>query len=210
MNTQEHEQRHGYGADTFGAPGGAPAVIDLPAEYGEDGVVLMPRDPHWAFAYWEITPGREEALRRTYGDRFQGAEVQLRVYEFQPAHPDAVTSTIPIPVRERVGSWYLHLGAPGHQFQVEIGYLLKDGEFVGVARSNRVELPPVDISDEMDADWVIVEEDFRTLFQSVRKELVGTGSLEAYLVREDWMKALRARLEGEAASGWVGSPGVRP
>ena len=30
-------------------------LADLPSGYGESRVVLMPRDPQWAYAYWDVS-----------------------------------------------------------------------------------------------------------------------------------------------------------
>ncbi|QYO62635.1 Rho termination factor N-terminal domain-containing protein [Leptolyngbya sp. 7M] len=49
---------------------GGPLVVvdeglpDLPAGYGDSRIVLMPRDPQWAYAYWDIpNEHKEECLR---------------------------------------------------------------------------------------------------------------------------------------------------
>ena len=182
--------------------------VSLPCEYGEDGVVLLARDPYWVFTYWEISTAKENALKTELGERFQGGEIQLRVYKFSPSAKELLLNTITIPVRVRVGSWYILLGTPGSMFQAEIGYLLTNGTFLTVAKSNIIELPPLDISNDIDGDWMIVEEDFKTLFKSMKKELTDGGSLESYIMREDWLKELKSRLKGEAASDLVGSPGL--
>lgn len=208
MIDSKKEEQLGYSSiDTTHSPK-VDVLVTLPDEYGEDGVVILARDPYWAFTYWEISNAKEALLKTELGERFQGAEIQLRVYEFASHTARQVVNTITVPVRVRVGSWYLLLGTPGSSFQAEIGYLLTDGTFVSAARSNKIELPHDDISSDIDGDWMIVEEDFKTLFKTMKKELTGSGSLESYIMREDWMKELKSRLKGEAASGLVGSPGL--
>lgn len=49
---------------------------DLPAGYGESRIVLMPRDPQWAYAYWDIPSEHKEELRRQ-----GGARLALRFYD---------------------------------------------------------------------------------------------------------------------------------
>lgn len=40
---------------------------DLPSGYGESRIVLMPRDPQWAYAYWDIPAEHKDDLRRQGG-----------------------------------------------------------------------------------------------------------------------------------------------
>ncbi|NJL49566.1 MAG: DUF4912 domain-containing protein, partial [Leptolyngbyaceae cyanobacterium SM2_5_2] len=37
---------------------------DLPSGYGESRIVLMPRDPQWAYCYWDVPLEQKEDLRR--------------------------------------------------------------------------------------------------------------------------------------------------
>lgn len=208
MTQQTNEERFGYLNRPDTGDSQVAARVILPDAYGEDGVVLLARDPYWAFTYWEISLAKENALKVELGERFQEAEIQLRIYEYTSPNEIKVANTIIVPVHVRVGSWYLLLGVPGCRFQAEIGYLLTDGTFLTVTKSNIVELPPLDISSDIDGDWMIVEEDFKTLFKSMKKELTAGGSLESYIMREEWLKELKSRLKGEAASGLIGNPGL--
>ena len=47
-----------------GRPAGGGAEHTLPASYGSDRIVLMARDPYWAFAYWELTEGGRRSVDR--------------------------------------------------------------------------------------------------------------------------------------------------
>ena len=49
---------------------------DLPAGYGESRIVLMPRDPQWAYTYWDIPNDHKEDLRRQGGQ-----QLALRIYD---------------------------------------------------------------------------------------------------------------------------------
>jgi uncharacterized protein len=37
---------------------------EIPGGYAESRIVLLPRDPQWAFAYWDITAEHKHELRR--------------------------------------------------------------------------------------------------------------------------------------------------
>jgi len=61
--------------------GGTLADVDeglavLPDGYGESRIVLIPRDPQWAYAYWDVPNEHKEELRRQGGQK-----LALRFYD---------------------------------------------------------------------------------------------------------------------------------
>ena len=58
-----------------------PEPGDLPAAYGVDRLVLVPRDPWWLFAFWEIAPATREVARGALGADADEARPMLRVYD---------------------------------------------------------------------------------------------------------------------------------
>ena len=51
-------------------------LMDLPNGYGESRIVMLPRDPQWAYAYWDISNDRKEELRRQGGQ-----QLALRLFD---------------------------------------------------------------------------------------------------------------------------------
>ncbi len=51
-------------------------IGDLPAGYGESRIVLLPRDPQWAYTYWDVPNEHKEELRRQGGQ-----QLALRIYD---------------------------------------------------------------------------------------------------------------------------------
>lgn len=204
-----YEKLEASNHDKFSVERSLPVEVSLPCEYGEDCVVLMAIDPYWVFSYWEISAATEKEFMEKLGDTFQGAEIRLLIHELSHDAREQVVNTISIPVKMRIGNWYLYLGAPLHLFQGEIGYLLSDGTFVSLAQSNYIELPPDNISDKVDSDWLIVEEDFTTMGHLIKKELTGSSSLESYIIRPEFMRQLKERLEKEGASHFLFSSALK-
>src|SRR3990172_6233590 len=65
------------GTDTLLEPG-----KPLPDTYGDNCLVIMPRDPLCLFAYWEATADRLDALRDQAGrETWQTGQATLRVYD---------------------------------------------------------------------------------------------------------------------------------
>ena len=134
---------------------------DLPAGYGESRIVLMPRDPQWAYTYWDIPNEHKEELRRQGGQ-----QLALRLYdvtdiniEYQSPH-----SIQEYPSDELAREWYLPMPVSDRDYVVDIGYRCADGRWLVLARSAPVRVPPVYPSDWIEDQFVTVswEEDLRS------------------------------------------------
>jgi uncharacterized protein len=128
-------------------------LADLPSGYGDSRIVLMPRDPQWAYAYWDIPNDHKEELRRQGGQ-----QLALRIYdvtdislEYQSAH-----SVQEYPCDELAREWYLPMPVSDREYTVDIGYRCADGRWLVLARSAPVRVPPV-----YPSDWI--EDHFLTI-----------------------------------------------
>ncbi|NJP10060.1 MAG: DUF4912 domain-containing protein [Leptolyngbyaceae cyanobacterium RU_5_1] len=131
--------------------GGSLAAVDeglpdLPDGYGESRIVLMPRDPQWAYAYWDISNEHKQELRRQGGQ-----QIALRIYDvtdvnlaFQAAH-----SIQEYPCDEMAREWYLPIPVSDRDYVMDIGYRCADGRWLLLARSAPVRIPPI-----YPSDWI--------------------------------------------------------
>jgi hypothetical protein len=135
-------------------------LSDLPGGYGESRIVLMPRDPQWAYAYWDIPHSHKEELRSQ-----GGARLALRFYDvtdinlsYQSPH-----SLQQYECDEMAREWYLPIPVSDRDYVVEIGYLCNDGRWLILARSTPVHIPPVYPSDWIEDHFMTVDwqEDLR-------------------------------------------------
>ncbi|MFW6264340.1 MAG: DUF4912 domain-containing protein [Cyanobacteriota bacterium] len=133
---------------------------DLPEGYGESRIVLMPRDPQWSYAYWDIPNEHKEELRRQGGQ-----QLALRLYdvtdislEYQSPH-----SVQEYPCDELAREWYLPIPVSDRDYVVEIGYRCPDGRWLKLASSAPVRVPPVYPSDWIEDHFITVnwEEELR-------------------------------------------------
>jgi uncharacterized protein len=136
-------------------------LADLPGGYGESRVVLMPRDPQWSYAYWDIPNDHKEELRRQGGQ-----QLALRIYdvtdinlEYQAPH-----SVQEYPCDELAREWYLPMPVSDRDYVVDIGYRCADGRWLVLARSAPVHVPPVYPSDWIEDQFITVnwDEDLRS------------------------------------------------
>ncbi len=130
----------------------------LPTRYNEDRVTLFVRDPHWCFAWWELTSVSRARLAvppdRAPVLRFY--DVTRLVWDGRNHH-----EARDIVVHTDVGDWYVELGRPGASFIAELGLRDDGGRFVAVARSNRVDMPRAGPSPDVDPAWPPIADDPR-------------------------------------------------
>lgn len=135
-------------------------LADLPAGYGESRIVLLPRDPQWAYTYWDVSNEHKEELRRQGGQ-----QLALRIYdvtdinlEYQSPH-----SIQEYRCDELAREWYLPVPVSDRDYVIDIGYRCADGRWLILARSAPVHVPPVYPSDWIEDVFITVnfEEDLQ-------------------------------------------------
>lgn len=100
--------------------------------------------PGQGFAYWRMQLGWVEELGRSRGGRWNGSRPILRLYDtsyiqFNGLNAHRVQDES-LPGLE--GSLFFNLGTPGTWQIGEVGFLLRDGEFIPAARSPAVPFAP--------------------------------------------------------------------
>ena len=55
---------------------------NLPLYYGKDCLVLLPRDPYWLFAYWEISIPTRQRFEAEFHKPWDSLQLLLRVYRY--------------------------------------------------------------------------------------------------------------------------------
>jgi len=135
----------------------------VPKEYGDDRLVLMTRDPFVVHAYWEVTPARLERERAWFG---WGSKLCVRIYDITGVQFDGRNAIgyFDQELPERTGNWYFDLGRPNHSFCADLGLLSPEGRFLTLIRSNYVTMPPDGVSEEIDEEWMLADEEFLKLY----------------------------------------------
>jgi len=110
---------------------------ELPQEYGETRIVLQIRDPHWAYAYWEVP--RVELKR---------IELEVGIFEFAHSHFVLRLHNVSegfsqeIKLSEHARNWYIYLENSQTVYQVELGMQSPSEGYTFIALSNLVQTPP--------------------------------------------------------------------
>ncbi len=131
-------------------------IGDLPDGYGATRIVLMPRDPQWAYAYWDV-PNEHKMELRSQG----GQQLAIRLYDATDINlaTQAPHSVQEFPCDELAREWYLPIPVSDRDYIAEIGYRCADGRWLTLARSLPVHVPPTYPSDWVADQFVTVDWD---------------------------------------------------
>jgi len=173
-------------------------VPELPARYNEDRLVLLVRDPWWAYAWWEITDATFERTRK----RAPAGRFVLRLYNVTQIAWDGTNhhTSFDVEVQGAASSWFLDLAKPGDSFCAELGLVDETGHFHAMVRSNAITLPPDRVSDVIDEEWMIPDADWQRMFAAAGGGVtMGVGSGEV-------LRMMEGRMHLDLSSGSLAEP----
>jgi len=189
----------------------------LPSNYGDTKVVLLPRDPVWIYVYWEISHDTFNSLSAKYGGDFNPSSMALRIYDVTDINFDGKNANrhFDVAVNPHASSWYINVGEFNRAWCVDIGYVLKNGEFVTVSRSNAMSMPRHGVSDVTDEQWALLQIEFEKLLK-ISGGQAGHSSYDLVkLMRERWEELTKlptSGVLGGASSSFKrgeGAPGAK-
>lgn len=193
-----------------------PQITDLPKAYGDTKIVVLPRDPWWCFAYWELGESTRNEIVRTYGENVLN-NMYLRVYDITNVDNftgENANKYFDIKVSSQTNNWYINLPETNRSWCVDLGIILPDGKFIVIARSNIVHMPRYGVSMLTDEQWAVLHREFERLLELSGVSMIGKGSFDiAKLMKERWEELLAiSQIPGFISSGFVSSfrevPGV--
>jgi hypothetical protein len=126
----------------------------------------MPRDPHWIYAYWDVS---EFALKRAadhIGPLFKNSKFTIRVRD--AAKPFSASKTAPasfdVDVDPHAGGWYVNVSHDNMTYFADFGVRTPKGDFYSIARSNTVSTPPATETRQPKISWKKIVENRNALF----------------------------------------------
>jgi hypothetical protein len=157
-------KRYALGPTPPVQPAPAPAA-ELPDAYGTQQLFLTARDPHWLFAYWDLT---HEQLKK-YNGLSADRHLVLRVYR------DAIAGEPlgQIHVHPESRDWFVPVPAAGAKYLADLGYHNAKRQWVSIAHSAATLTPPDDLSDDMSVRFATIppEVPFAQLLAMVKTAL---------------------------------------
>lgn len=115
-------------------------VKELPKTYNKDKLVLLPVNPNWLFAYWDMS----SETRKIVENLKSGSSVVLRIHDVTYIIFDGKNAhrTFEAYVDVRyTNNYYINVPTPNADYLAELGYKTPYGEFVPLMRSNVVRTP---------------------------------------------------------------------
>jgi hypothetical protein len=118
-----------------------------PTRQGEDTrVVFLPRDPQWAYVFWEISEkDRQQAFKAG------ASQLCLRVADVTGmnnggSHPHTLQE---VPVDSHATEWYLPVPLSDRDYRVELGYRISGGGWISLAFSSVARVPALHPSEQI-------------------------------------------------------------
>jgi hypothetical protein len=125
---------------------------DLPESYGTGRLFLAARDPHWLFAYWDLTHTQMDDYRRQSSD----GRVVLRLFE--RGHADPIQE---LTLQADSRNWYIPVNKAATSYSAELGFWKHDGNFYNISRSREATTPPDHVSADTTARFATIPLDVK-------------------------------------------------
>jgi len=180
----------------------------LPKNYGDTKIMLLPRDPLWMYAYWEVSPQTFQILSQKIGEqKYNSSRWVLRVYDVTDIKFNGTNQHkyFDISITYSAENWYINAGEVNRSWCVDLGLITPDGQFYTVVRSNVVNMPRKGVSPLTDEQWAILQQEFERLLRLSGVDKIGKSSFDvAKLMRERWEEIVSITLPGSpmGASSW--------
>lgn len=128
----------------------------LPTDYGDTKIVLMPRDPEKMFVYWEIS--RDVRRRHGIEKHRHNRPLILRVLEkFDSA--DGFENRYDVEVTDQASQHYLPIKERVASLRVTLGIYGTGGAFQKLASSAEVSVPRIGIAEETDVQFATINDE---------------------------------------------------
>ena len=129
---------------------------ELPFSYGETKLVLLVRDPYWAYSYWDFSGETWNWAQKKLSED-SSLKPMIRVHDLDgQRYYDLLISL-------EAKNWYLHLGTPDRRYVAELGIGDGNSRFYLIARSNEVRTPRDSPSNIIDPEWN--DRDFEEIYR---------------------------------------------
>jgi hypothetical protein len=136
----------------------AEAEAHIPWSYDRDRVTAMPVNPERLYVYGEVTDASIAKARAGLGPAGNDAWLALRVYDVTGRIFDGTNAHgyFDHNLDRSDRQWFFEVGKPTSQAVVDVGMKSREGFFVKIARSGRVEFPPRGPAGWTEPEWMSV------------------------------------------------------
>ncbi len=121
----------------------------FPTKYNDNYLVLLVRDPHCIFAYWEFSDEQMDLVAKEFSCPWGEVPLMIRVYDLTGLNfsGDNAHSYFDIPIHPLANNYYVKEVSANHSYCIDLGVVTPDGRFVTLLRSNVVQTPRDSLAD---------------------------------------------------------------
>lgn len=120
---------------------------ELPALEQRTQCVLIARDPHYIYAYWDYTEHDIDRVRNELKFESEDIQLVLRVHDVTGNH------TWDLDVGFSTKNWYIHVWQDNSDYYAKLGIRGGNDHFVPLTQSNTAHTPPASASKRNDLIW---------------------------------------------------------
>jgi hypothetical protein len=177
------------------APAGEQSEAEsLPEAYGTQRVMLIARDAHWIYAFWDFSTEQQYRCNSLSADGHLVLKIYLNSFSGQPI------SVLQVHPESR--HWFIHVERASTHYVGELGYINRAGQWVSLAVSSPVVTP----ADSPSADRSITFASMPS-GQQATFDVGGTGVHDG--PAQSWAATADSRTQAEsfAQDFWAAHPG---
>ncbi len=154
-------EKYALGPASPAAPFAA-ETAHLPEAYGTGRLYVTPRDPHWLYAHWDLTPQQQFRHNARSVDRHLILRIHEGVVRERP-----VTE---IHVHPESRHWFAHVGRSETVYVTELGYYETDRRWKSLAMAAPTKTPADRVSSAAAVEFATIplELPFETMLELVR------------------------------------------
>ena len=183
----------------------------LPSGYNDNRLVLLARDPHWLYAYWDFSAERISAALTQLGT--QDARPILRIFDVTYINFDGTNAwtRVDSELTPFATSWYIPVPRSDASYCAEVGYRTSDGRFALLGRSNVAITPRDGVSPSATLHWFTPPERHPSPLPPAQSTPVPlTATRTAASDRGEARPPLSAPSAAEHPSSWSFGRGANP
>jgi len=127
----------------------------LPEAYDRSSITLMPRDPHWIYAYWDVSEFAMKQAKERIGPVFKKSKFTIRIHD-----ASAVSSSLKkaplnfdIDIDPKARSRFVNSPRDNMTYFADFGVRTPKGDFYPMARSNTVSTPRASEEERRKTSW---------------------------------------------------------
>ncbi len=121
----------------------------FPASYNENSIMLLVRDPHCIFAYWEICNEQMDLVAGEFGRPWGEIPLTLRIYDLTGLGQDRdkAHGSYDLTVHSLANNYYIPDVMANHSYCVDLGVISPEGRFICLLRSDVIQTPRDSLAD---------------------------------------------------------------